>query len=68
MNKKTIKKIKRKLKKGDQKRIAMGLGFSDSYVNKVLNGRRNNIEILIKANQISLENEHKEAELAGRAS
>jgi len=68
MNNKTVKKVKRKLKKGDQKRIAEELGFSHSYVNKVLNRKRTNLEILLKANQISLEYEHKEKQLTSRAS
>lgn len=65
MTKKELKKIKQFLPVGEQKKIAEKLGFSHSYVNKVLNGRRNNLKILAKAKQIA---KSYETEITGRAS
>lgn len=44
--------IKEKLKKGDIRDIADATGFTPEYVNMVLNGTRNNDEIVRIANII----------------
>ncbi|MDD2279996.1 MAG: hypothetical protein PHS05_13160 [Bacteroidales bacterium] len=65
MNKRTLKKIKQFLPVGEQKRIAKELGYSHSYVNKVLNGRRKNLKIIAEAVKTS---KTYETEITGRAS
>ncbi len=65
MTKRDLKKIKQFLPKNEQKKIAKELGFSYSYVNKVLNGRRKNLKIIAKAIKISKTYEN---ELTGRVS
>lgn len=64
MTKRDLKKIKQFLPKNEQKKIAKELGFSYSYVNKVLNGRRKNLKIIAKAIKISKTYEN---ELTSRA-
>ena len=45
--------LRRKMKKGDVTKIADRTGFSPSYVSNVLNGRRNNTEIVSTAKAIT---------------
>lgn len=49
MTKRELKRIKKFLPVGEQKKIADELGFSYYYVNKVLNGWRNNLIIIAEA-------------------
>lgn len=64
MNKRELRKIKQYLPKNEQKRIAKDLGFSFSYVNKVLNARRKNFKIVAEATKRA---KTYEAEITGRA-
>jgi hypothetical protein len=50
---KQLTELRKKLTKGDQGSIAKELNLSVSYVNKVLNGTRQNEKILDKAIQIA---------------
>lgn len=65
MTKRELKRIKRFLPPGEQKKIAEKLGLSYSFVNKVLNNKRKSLSVLSEAIKISKSYEEK---ITGRAS
>ena len=57
MTKDDLKKLRRNLPKGSREILALRFGLSKGYINLVLNGTRNNENILIAA--VEIISEHK---------
>ncbi len=51
----TLKKLKEKLPRGYAKKIANKLNISESTVRKVINGQRNNFNVIVVALELAKE-------------